>query len=203
MPYPAHHCASCSCHAERKKDKHVPAELHHLWERDRAKKAEHKRLRELERVAATGPFSPIKKKKGGKKARKARLAAAAPISIETVVEQMRNFVADLGSASTLSLPPMTKHARKSVHEIAHAFNLKSKSEGSGETRFTTLIKTTLSGVQVDERKIARILGRPLPPASAAYGKGKGKAGVNKIRARDGEVVGGVRLSTRLIVCAVC
>ncbi|KAH8996442.1 hypothetical protein EDB86DRAFT_2829114 [Lactarius hatsudake] len=179
---------------KRKRDKHVPAELHDQWERDRKKKAERKRLRELERIAAAAdPFTPTKKKRLGKKERKkaARRAAASPISLETVVGHMRRFVEDLGSAPTLALPPMERHARKSVHELASAFNLNSKSEGSGVARFTRLIKTTRSGLRIDERKVARILGNPAPPQGGGKGKGKGKGkAVVKIRPREGELVGG-------------
>lgn len=196
-----HHCAPCSSRTERKRDKDVPAELRDQWERDRAKKAERKRIRELERLAAADPFTPTKKKKGGKKARKAQraAAAAAPISLETVVTHMRRFVTDIGSAPALSLPPMSSYMRKLAHELAHAFNLKSKSEGKGAARFTKVTKTTRSGTWIDEGKVARILGKPPPPSSAAYGKGKGKAGgkIDKIRPRDGEVVGGVRFLTML------
>jgi len=175
---------------KRKKDKHkhIPAELHDQWERDRAKKAERKHLRELERLAAASAdfFTPTKKKKKGKKARKARQAAAAAISLETVAEHMRAFVLDIGGAPMLALPPMEKRTRKLVHDLATAFNLKSKSEGNGKARFTTLTRTTMSGVRVDERKIARILGKP----DGGGGKSKGKAPGGKIRPRDGEVVGG-------------
>ncbi|KAH9069785.1 hypothetical protein EDB83DRAFT_2551021 [Lactarius deliciosus] len=178
---------------KRKRDKHVPAELHDQWERDRKKKAERKRLRELERIAAAAdPFTPTKKRLGKKERKKAaRRAAASPISLETVVGHMRRFVEDLGSAPTLALPPMERHARKSVHELASAFNLTSKSEGGGEARFTRLSKTTRSGLWIDERKVARILGKPAPPQGGGKGKGKGKgkAGV-KIRPREGELVGG-------------
>jgi hypothetical protein len=39
--------------------------------------------------------------------------------------------------------------RKSVHKLAHAFKLNIKSKNSGDARFATLMKTTLSGVNVD------------------------------------------------------
>jgi hypothetical protein len=99
---------------------------------------------------------------------------------------------------------MTREMRKSVHELAHAFNLKSKSEGKGETRFTRLAKTTLSGVRVDEREVAQILGKPKsPPYGSGDGKNKGKAR-SKIRPRDGEVVRGVcfprSLRTAVLIC---
>ncbi|KAH9060567.1 hypothetical protein EDB87DRAFT_1683518 [Lactarius vividus] len=177
------------CRTELKRDKHVPAELHDQWECDR-KKAERKRLRELERTAAALNLFTLTKR-GGKKERKkvARKAAAASISLETVVGNMRRFVEDFESAPTLSLPPMERHARKSVYEVANAFNLNSKSEGNGEARFTRLVKTTRSGLRIGERKVARILGKPAPPHGGDKGKGKGKAG-GEIRPRDGEFVGG-------------
>ncbi|KAI9450307.1 hypothetical protein BJY52DRAFT_1227281 [Lactarius psammicola] len=92
---------------KRDKYKYIPAELCDQWERDRKKKAERKRLRELERAAAAGPFKPTKKKRKGKKERKAAqraAAAAADVSLETVVVHMRRFVEDLGGAPTLELP---------------------------------------------------------------------------------------------------
>jgi hypothetical protein len=176
----------------RKRDKYIPEELHEQWERDRAKKAERRHMRELERSAAA--LDPFNTKKGGKKkkARKARLAASltSPISLETVVGYMRRFVTEI-EARTLPLPPMDQKMRKSVHELAHAFELKSKSKDNGAARFTTLMKTTLSGLNVDEKSIARILGKSSSYVTREGGKGKGRA--SKIRPRDGEVVGEVPL----------
>ena len=193
----------------RKKDKFIPEELRDQWERDRAKKAERKRLRELERIAAA--VDPCRTRKGGKKARKAKLAAASAtfVSLETIVGYMKRFVADIGGARTLPLPPMNRKMRKSVHELAHAFKLESNSKGNGAGRFTTLKKTALSGVNVDEKKIAQILRKSsssLPYATHEGGKSKGKGkgkgkdkgkdkGVaGRTRPRDGDVVGEVRFS---------
>ncbi|KAH9161267.1 hypothetical protein EDB89DRAFT_2080773 [Lactarius sanguifluus] len=129
--------------------------LHDEWERDHAKKAESKRLCELKRIAAaTDPFT--RKKKRGKKARKAARQAAASVSLETVVGHIRHFVEDLGSAPTLSLPLMARHAHKLVHELAHAFSLKSKSVRNGAARFSKLVRRMFDGVRVDERNVARI-----------------------------------------------
>lgn len=116
---------------------------------------------------------------------------ASSTSLETVVGYMRRFVADIGGARTLPLPPMDRKMRKSVHELAHAFKLTSKSKNNGAARFTTLMKTNLSGVNVDEKAIAWIIGRPPPYVAHEGGKGKGRAG--RIRPRDGEVVGEVRV----------
>jgi hypothetical protein len=179
-----------------KKNKFIPEELREQWERDRAKKAERRRLRELERSAAA--LDPFTTKKGGKKkkAGKARQTAAlaSSISLETIVGYMRRFVADIGGARTLPLPPMDRKLRKSVHELAHAFKLNSKSKNNGAARFTTLMKTTLSGVDVDEKAISQISGKSSSYVTHEGGKGKGRA--SRIRPRDGEVVGEVRLFCR-------
>ena len=192
---------------KKKKDKNIPKELHEQWDRDREKKAERKRLRALEKsAAALDPFLP---KKGGKKARKARLAAASasPMSLETVVEHMRRFVADLGGARTLPLPPMDHKMRKSVHDLAHAFKLESKSQNKGAARFTTLKKTPLAGINVDEKAIGRILGRPSAYGAHEGGNLKGKDKAVRIRPRDGELVGEVRfwnsLSLMLVYLLSC
>ncbi|KAH9166947.1 hypothetical protein EDB89DRAFT_2000225 [Lactarius sanguifluus] len=63
---------------------------------------------------------------------------------------------DLGSAPTLSLPLMARHAHKLVHELAHAFSLKSKSVGNGTARFSKLVRGMFDGVRVDEWNVARI-----------------------------------------------
>jgi hypothetical protein len=177
----------------RKKQEEVPEELRDQWERDRAKKAERKRLRELERIAAAADPFMIRKGKGGKKARKAKLAAtlAQSMNLETIVGHVRRFVADIGGARTLPLPPMNRKMRKSVHELAHAYKLESKSRGKGAERFTTLTKKTISGLNVDEKKIAQILGKSPTYVTHEGGRGKGK-GTVKTRPRDGDVVGEVR-----------
>ena len=127
--------------------------------------------------------------------RKARLAAALAesVTLEMVVGYMRQFVTDTGGGNTLRLPPMGRDMRKSVHELALAFRLKSKSQGNGPARFTTLMKTTLCDTQVDEKAIARISRKSSSSSSyVVHGSGKGKGRAHRIRPRDGEVVGEVR-----------
>ncbi|KAI9457522.1 hypothetical protein F5148DRAFT_346736 [Russula earlei] len=97
---------------------------------------------------------------------------------------MRRFVADIGGVNTLSLLPMSKEMRKSVHELAQVFGLRSKSRGKDATRFTILTRTALSGVMVDEKRIGRILGK-----YKTQGGGKERSKAIRTRPRDGEVVG--------------
>ncbi|KAF7972549.1 hypothetical protein HWV62_17756 [Athelia sp. TMB] len=152
--------------AKRQKDKVVPAQLQDQWEQDRAKKAEYKRVRAQARLDAAA--DAVSFKAGGKKGRKAMRAAAkldpdsdVPNRITdmfTVEQQIRRFLENIGGKQNMVFPPMDKSSRKQVHELAIAFNLKSQSKGKGSGRYTTLIKTTRSGIGIDERKIRRIVG---------------------------------------------
>lgn len=172
----------------RKKAKDIPADLRDQWNRDHAKKAARKQLRAQARLEQAA--DPLIRKKGGKKGRKATLAAAAldptiqlpnqVVDMISLEQQIRRFLADIGGRTTMALPPMQKDARKRVHDLAMAFNLKSQSKGKNDMRYTTLIKTTKSGFVVDEKKVWWIVGRermniPRGP----------------VRPKDGEVIGKV------------
>ncbi|KIK63089.1 hypothetical protein GYMLUDRAFT_479602 [Collybiopsis luxurians FD-317 M1] len=148
------------------KDKDLPPELAELWKKDRAKKALFRQERELARLAAAA--DPLTPKKGGKKGKKAMLAAAKldptitvlpnrVIDFTTLVQQIYRFIDDIGGPNTMSLPPANKHTRKDIHELANAFGLKSQSKGGGKARYTTLIKTTMTGVKVNKKKVAKIV----------------------------------------------
>ncbi|KAJ7057672.1 hypothetical protein C8F01DRAFT_1060646 [Mycena amicta] len=197
--------------AKKKKRSDIPAELQDTWERDRAKKAENKRQRALARLEAAA--DPLAAHKGGKKGRKAMLAAARLdptitvlpnriIDMTTLVQQIRRFIADLGGATSMSLPPTDKATRKSVHELATVFGLKSVSKGKGEARYTTLSKTTKTGMRVDEKKVAWMCRRGGARGTSfvavsegggsgggARAKGKGRAIPVMPRQRDGDEVG--------------
>ncbi|KAJ3717200.1 hypothetical protein DFJ43DRAFT_1032853 [Lentinula guzmanii] len=150
------------------KDKDLPPELAERWKKDRAKKAIRKQERELSKLVAAA--DPLTKKKGGKKGRKAMLAAAKldptitvlpnrVIDMTTLVQQIRRFIDEIGGPSMMSLPPANKQTRKDIHELASVFNLKSQSKGHGDARYTTLIKTTKTGLKVNNKKVAKIVRR--------------------------------------------
>lgn len=194
----------------KNKDKYkdLPPELRDQWRKDREKKAENKRLRQLKRLELAA--DPMSSKKGGKKGQKAMLAAAKldptitvlpnrVIDMTTLVQQIRRFVDDIGGPSSMSLPPTSKETRKQIHEMALAFNLKSLSKGKGDARYTTLMKTTMTGIFVNEGKVAKIVRR-----SMKGGGGVGNFSGSKIRGargggdtmprhKEGEEVGKVRL----------
>jgi len=135
-------------------------------------------------------------KKGGKKGRKAMRAAARldpsilipgrVVDPETLVKQMRRFLANGDGGNTMSLPPMDREDRAKLHELAAAFNLKSKSKGKGSDRYTTLIKTTPSGFNINEKKISQFLHNNWNNGRFSSGKGKRTA---IPRQRDGDEVG--------------
>ncbi|KIM45599.1 hypothetical protein M413DRAFT_442259, partial [Hebeloma cylindrosporum] len=190
--------------AKRRKDrgKDLPPDLQAQWAKDRKAKAEYKKKRELARLEAAA--DPLSKKKGGKKGRKAMLAAAAldptinvlpnrVIDMVTLVQQIRRFIDDLGGPLTMSLPPTNKETRKNIHEMAIAFNLKSISKGKGDARYTTLTKTTKTGAFIDEKKVSKIMrrsgGMGARGDSFIYDKKGRGAPVVMPRHREGEEVG--------------
>ncbi|KAF9231841.1 hypothetical protein BU15DRAFT_67994 [Melanogaster broomeanus] len=139
------------------------------WERDRAKKAEYKRQRHEARLQAA--VDPLSYHKVGKKARKVMLAASklnpedlvnmvpnAIVDMASLGAQIRRFVDDIRGKSSMALPAMDKASRKKVHELAAAFGLSSQSKGNGVRRYTTLIKTTRTGI-VKEGKVKAIMKR--------------------------------------------
>ncbi|KAF9264106.1 hypothetical protein L218DRAFT_863575 [Marasmius fiardii PR-910] len=155
--------------ARKRKDKNkdLPPELAELWERDREKKAERRRERDLAKLLQAA--DPVASKKGGKKGRKvtARLASLDPtittipnrvIDTTTLVQEIRRFLENIGGPQQMVLPPTNKETRKMIHELAQAFNLKSVSKGKGDGRYTTLIKTTKSAYgAVNEQKIGKVV----------------------------------------------
>lgn len=196
----------------RKKDKDIAPELQDQWEKDRQKKAENKRKRREDMLAAAA--DPLAVHKGGKKGRKAMLAAARleshseienrVVDLTSLETQIRRFLFDIGGKNTMALPPCDKATRAKIHELADAFNLKSQSKGKGVGRYTTLIKTSRSGMVINEKKVKRILktNRDSTWDAPDGGRGNGKVRVQSLAShREGEEVGKVSGVTTLP--AVC
>ncbi|KIJ49398.1 hypothetical protein M422DRAFT_225076 [Sphaerobolus stellatus SS14] len=89
------------------------------------------------------------------------------------------------------LPPKSKDFRRRAHLLADAFNLKSKSQGKGESRFTTFLKSTRSGIQIDERKISMLVRGHSGEGFRMHGQSAKVKPAKPVRARqkDGDVVG--------------
>jgi hypothetical protein len=93
---------------------------------------------------------------------------------------------------------MDKADRKIVHEIANAFNLKSKSAGKGETRFPVLYRTSRTSAYLERTFAAveaRVTRRFLPRMDVGSKRSTAKrsdGGFNNaaVSYRDGDIVGG-------------
>ncbi|KAF9230924.1 hypothetical protein BU15DRAFT_91021 [Melanogaster broomeanus] len=148
---------------------------------------------------AVDPFS---NHKGGKKARKAMLAASklnpedlvsmvpnAIVDMASLEAQIRRFVGDIGGKSSMALPAMDKASRKKVDELAAAFGLSSQSKGNGVRRYTTLMKTTRTGI-VKEGELKAILKRFRNTFDRAYDRKNGGDSKGRLpRHREGDEVG--------------
>ena len=96
---------------------------------------------------------------------------------------------------------MDKANRKTVHDIAHAFKLNSKSAGGGKQRFPVLYKTSRTSGYVEstfDTIAARLIRRYLPRMDggkrlSAGSKRAGRSGgfnSSAVSYRDGDIVGG-------------
>ncbi|KAG9125469.1 hypothetical protein FRC07_007464 [Ceratobasidium sp. 392] len=183
--------------ASRGKNKHVPPELQVQWERDRSKKAENKRLRALQRQLAA---QEAPKRGSGRKSKASFMFnnSGAITSLPALEPKLRAFVANLGMHS-MALQAMDKESRRRVHLLAECFGIKTASKGSGTGRYVTLIRTSRTGLGIDEAKIRRLI-RAAEDAEdggvAAFNRAYyrndgagGSGGKARIKTRDGEVVG--------------
>ena len=175
--------------------------LRDLWEQDRAKKAVKKQEREALRQEGLL----------GSKARNERTDLHMKyqnivIDAEQIKEEIRTFMCSERTA--IALPPMSSHMRASLHRLAKALSLKSKSQGHGDDRFPILMKTayTHSYDAEDIEDIDALLqqrkyfprgafssGRSFNssgkgPKAKKSGSGKG-GGISGAGYADGEVVG--------------
>lgn len=92
---------------------------------------------------------------------------------------------------------MEKEERKSVHQLAVAFRLKSKSDGAGKKRFPVIYKTqrtepfsehTFDAIASGMSR--RFLKRTDVKGRRATGKDRGGGNMGAVSYRDGDVVGG-------------
>ncbi|THH31403.1 hypothetical protein EUX98_g2793 [Antrodiella citrinella] len=183
--------------AKRKKDKNMPPELKAQWEKDREKKAENKRKRDQARLEAAA--DPLTKKKGGKKGMKDMLRVSRLddtielphriVNVVTLEKEIRRFLENIGGPASMALPPADKATRKNIHELANAFNLNSVSKGKGSTRYTTLVKTTKSGMKVNEKKVGQILRTVDRNWIGPDRRGGGSYATSLAQHREGEEVG--------------
>jgi hypothetical protein len=166
-------------------DSELHESLQVAWENDRAKKKAKKQEREELRAQGLLGGKAVNSKYGE------------GMTIWQIGKEFESFLAS--DEQEKALLPMDKRRRKMVHEIAVEFNLKTKSIGSGNSRYTKLIKTKTTTQYVENRFVARArkINMGFFPRQDAQEKGKralrvsnrgGNSGV--VRYRDGDIVGG-------------
>jgi hypothetical protein len=127
------------------------------------------------------------------------------MTVSQIHDEIRIFLQDV-TKTTRAFPPMDKHDRKSLHEIASVLNLKSKSVGAGKTRAPILYKTSRTAEYTDATfyRITTAANRGFLKNSAFKGKnpkggaipkmqrgGKGRgADTSSTSLKHGDVVGG-------------
>ncbi|CAI7576357.1 unnamed protein product [Penicillium glandicola] len=170
-------------------DSEFEIELQQAWQNDRTKK----KMRKMEReeLRAQGLL--------GRKAGHPDLKVKYPkeMNMQEFMTEIRSFL--MSTKNSLSLPPMNKQRRKSIHELANILNLKSQSRGHGLSRFPVLNKTartsrytpkTISNVDelLSGRKFNRRLLKSWGTEVPKFSQNKrGKSGAFSYM--DGDVVG--------------
>ncbi|PHH62951.1 hypothetical protein CDD82_1949 [Ophiocordyceps australis] len=130
-------------------DDDMERKLHMAWNKDRLRKKKRKQHREeLRSIGVLGQ---------NKVAQDMRAKYPLGMSVEHIAYEMKCFL--INKVQTLPLPPMDPQARRTVHELAGRFRIKSKSKGHADQRQPTLYRTrkTLSYVESTfNQAIARI-----------------------------------------------
>jgi len=172
-------------------DSELEAGMQMAWDNDRRRKKEKKEQREdLRSQGLLGS-------KSGKADLKEKYQEG--MNFSQVKAEIKDFL--MGNDTTLALSPMDKADRKIVHEIANAFNLKSKSVGGAKQRFPVLYKTARTTAYIAstyERVEAKWSHRFLARKDVGGGLGskragaRGRGGFNNaaVSYQDGDIVGG-------------
>ncbi|PHH58537.1 hypothetical protein CDD81_5434 [Ophiocordyceps australis] len=112
-------------------DADMERKLHMAWKKDCLRKKKRKQHREeLRSIGALGQ---------SKLAQDMRVKYPLGMSIEQIAYEMRRFLID--KVQILPFPPMDPQARRTVHELAGRFKIKSKSKGHADQRQPTLYRT--------------------------------------------------------------
>jgi len=127
------------------------------------------------------------------------------MTVTQIHDELRIFLQDVTNTPR-AFPPMDKHDRKSLHEIASVLNLKSKSVGAGKNRAPILYKTSRTAEYTDAtfHRITTASNKGFLKNSAFKGKkpkggavpkmqrgGKGRgADTSSTGLKHGDVVGG-------------
>lgn len=188
-------------------DSDLDFQIHEAWQNDRKKKKTKKKERDELRSQGLLGRSP------GDADLKIKYAKG--MNMEDLVTELRTFMLSPKdrsvppnssppgislTASSLSLPPMTKHRRIAIHELANKVGLKSQSRGNGPTRFPIVIKTARTAKYtrktipqfdhlISGRKLNRRLFQSWGSDASRPSKVKRGAAGAAVSYMDGDVVG--------------
>ncbi|KAG5927473.1 hypothetical protein E4U42_002207 [Claviceps africana] len=170
-------------------DPDLEHQLKVAWNNDRQRKKERKQQREELRALGMLQKSAIRDD--------LRLKYPFGMTITQVADELREFLQQ--KKEIITFPPMDLHARKTLHELANTFNIKSKSVGKAEQRRPSLYRTTRT-VPYSKTTFDRAVGkvhRKFLPRSDKKGKSKppskkqNRSGASKTATnyQEGEIVG--------------
>ncbi|KAL4934962.1 hypothetical protein BDV06DRAFT_141486 [Aspergillus oleicola] len=169
-------------------DSELENELINAWDNDRSKKRSKKK--EREELRAQGLLGRRKNDPDLK------TKYSDGIGIEDLKSEIRLFL--LSPKNSLSLPPMTKHRRVLIHDLAHSLRLTSQSRGKGSSRFPILSKTSRTPKYTHKTisQIDRLFSKERFSSRALKGwdkisgrSTKKKSGHGNVSYMDGEIVG--------------
>ncbi|KAL2194598.1 hypothetical protein P885DRAFT_42755 [Corynascus similis CBS 632.67] len=177
-------------------DSDIEAALKTAWQRDR----ERKKSRKLEREALRAEGLLDKKATPDD----LRVKYLSGMKLDEIKLELTSFL--VGSAERLEFPPLDKHARKILHELASKFDIKSQSTGKGDQRRPVLYRTKRTvqyastrvedaASHVDQqalrihRKYFHRVDVKAPRTGSPRNTGGGRSGHKALTLREGEVVG--------------
>jgi hypothetical protein len=167
-------------------DSELEAVLAGAWKKDREKKKNRKLQREEAR--AQGLLGK------GNSPGDLRVKYPAAMTFDDIQIEIRAFL--MSSQEQLVFPPLDAAARKTVHELASRFKIKSKSSGSGNQRAPVLYRTKATHRYAEESfelTTTRFRRRYFPRLDVrgkpVMRNGRGGGGSNGLALRDGDIVG--------------
>ncbi|KAL2163660.1 hypothetical protein VTH06DRAFT_5718 [Thermothelomyces fergusii] len=177
-------------------DPDIEAALNAAWKQDRERKK--KRKQERETLRSQGLL--------GKETSPNDLRVKYPsgMKLEDIKLELTSFL--VGTAERLEFPPLDKHARKVLHELASKCDIKSQSTGKGDQRRPVLYRTirtawyASNGFEEAARHVDRMASRihrkyfhrvdvKVPKGGSTRNKDGDRSGHRALSFREGEIVG--------------
>jgi len=177
-------------------DSEIETALRTAWQRDR----ERKKSRKLERETLRSEGLLDKNANPDD----LRVKYLSGMKLDDIKRELTSFL--VSSTERLEFPPLDKHARKVLHELANKFNVKSQSTGKGDQRRPVLYRTNRTvryastrvedaASHVDQaaarihRKYFHRVDVNVQRTESPRNAGGGRSGPKALTLREGEIVG--------------